>query len=175
MLKWLGLILAIIYLSAPIAYAAENNSPLGAHYKLEHDKRERSYYLFAPKGDAKTALPLVLVLHGGGGSPQNIANVTGFSELAAKEKFLVGYPAGTGRISTWNAGKCCGYAERLNVDDVGFIEKLIADVKTRRNVDASRIYVTGISNGGMMAYRLACEMGEVFAAFAPVAAAMNVH
>jgi polyhydroxybutyrate depolymerase len=164
-------LLVVLFCLLPLsAQAAE----LGEHFTLEHDKIAREYFLFTPKGDSKKARPLVVVLHGGAGSPQNIAETTGFSELAAKKGFMVAYPLGLGHVPTWNAGRCCGYAERRNVDDVGFIEKMIADIKSRRNVDTGRVYATGLSNGAMMAYRLACELSSTFAAIAPVAGAMNV-
>lgn len=152
------------------AHAAE----IGEKFTLTHDKQEREYHLFVPAGDTKKERPLVVVLHGGGGNPQNVADTTGFSELAAKEGFLVAYPAGMGRIPTWNAGKCCGYAQRRNIDDVGFIEKMVAEIKTKHAIDSTRVYATGMSNGGMMSYRLGCELSSLFAAIAPVAGAMNV-
>lgn len=170
-MRMMPLILTLLALLAPLVVHAAD---VGEKYTLTHDKREREYYLYSPSDSDANALPLVVVLHGGAGSPANAAKMTGFSELAKKEGFMVAYPAGVGHIPTWNAGRCCGYAERRNVDDVGFIEKMIADIKSRRNIDNSRIYATGMSNGGMMTYRLACELGHVFAAAAPVAGAMNV-
>lgn len=153
--------------------AEEAHSPIGERFTLTHEKLEREYHLYAPAGAAKAERPLVVVLHGGGGSPQDIADTTGFSELAAKEGFLVAYPLGLGRVPSWNAGKCCGYAARRDIDDAGFIEKMVRDIKARHKVDDTRVYATGLSNGGMMAYRLACELSTVFAAVAPVAGAMN--
>ena len=64
---------------------------------------------------------------------------------------------------------CCGYAARNNIDDVGFISKMIEEVKNNFNVDKNRIYTTGISNGGIMSYRLACELSDRIAAIASVA------
>jgi polyhydroxybutyrate depolymerase len=151
-----------------------NAADIGEKFTLSHEELERVYYLYAPAPSDKPR-PLVIVLHGGGGSPQNIADTTGFSELAKEKDFMVAYPLGSGRFPTWNAGKCCGYAERKDIDDVGFIDKMIADIKTKVKVDNTRIYATGMSNGGMMAYRLACERANVFAAIAPVAGAMNTH
>lgn len=163
-------VLVLLALCGGYANAAE----IGEKFSLTHDKLEREYYLYTPPGDGKQPRPLVVVLHGGAGNPQNAAETTGFSELAAKEGFLVAYPAGVGHVPTWNAGRCCGYAERRNIDDVGFIEKMIADIKSRRNIDAGRVYATGMSNGAMMAYRLACELSSTFAAIAPVSGAMKV-
>lgn len=144
-----------------------------AQHSVTVGKLKRGYTLVVPSKSSPAPRSLVVVLHGGGGSGENIARVTGFSKLAEKENFLVAYPEGTGRVPTWNAGKCCGYAQRMQVDDTGFIEAMIKDIKAKQPVDSQRIYATGMSNGGMMAYRLACDMGSVFAAVAPVAGAMN--
>jgi polyhydroxybutyrate depolymerase len=99
------------------------------------------------------------------------------SEKSDEEGFLVVYPNGTGRLDefllTWNAGTCCGYALEHNIDDVGFIRTLLERLEQQVRIDPSRIYVTGISNGGMMTYRLACDLADTVAAIAPVAAALN--
>lgn len=173
-LRFLSYAVFVLTFCVSLAHAEETSASLGTRFNLTHDKLERAYHLFTPPGDEKKPRPLVIVLHDSGGSPQNIADVTGFSALAEKQGFLVAYPLGSGHVPTWNAGRCCGYASRQNVDDVGFIEKMVADIRTKRNIDNTRIYATGFSNGGMMAYRLACELSNRFAAVAPVAGAMNV-
>ena len=85
------------------------------------------------------------------------------------------YPEGTGgRLEsmknrrTWNAGRCCGQAVKQNVDDVLFIKQLIDDVQARYAIDTRRVYVAGMSNGAMMAYRLACEIPDKIAAIIAV-------
>src|SRR5262249_30593385 len=80
-------------------------------------------------------------------------------------------PAGQG--VTWNAGNCCGYAQRQNVDDVAFVRALLDDLARVVKVDAKRGYATGMSNGGVMAYRLASELSDRIAAIAPVAGPMG--
>jgi len=122
-------------------------------------------------------VPLVIVLHGGGGNSSNAASMSLMSEKSDKDGFLAVYPNGTGRTSnmlTWNSGNCCAYAMRNNIDDVGFIRKLIETLVATDNVDPKRVFVTGISNGGMMSFRLACELSDRIAAAAPVAGALNV-
>lgn len=124
--------------------------------------------------------PMVLVLHGGGGGARGTAKMTGFNEKADREGFIAVYPSGTGRLFkdrllTWNSGNCCGYAKEQNMDDVGFIRALIEHLTANYAVDPARVYVTGISNGGMMAYRLACEIPDRIAGIAPVAGALNVE
>ncbi len=119
-------------------------------------------------------MPLVIVLHGGGGNAAYAERMTGFTEKARKEGFIVVYPEGTGLLQsmllTWNAGHCCGYAMNQKVDDVGFIRALIDELVRAYPVDPSRIYATGMSNGGMMTHRLGIELSDRFAAIAPVVA-----
>jgi len=89
---------------------------------------------------------------------------------ADREGFVAVYPNGTGRGTralTWNAGGCCAYAERNNIDDVGFTKALLDDLTSRVHIDRTRVYATGISNGGMMAFRLAVEASDRIAAIAP--------
>jgi polyhydroxybutyrate depolymerase len=119
-------------------------------------------------------LPLVLVLHGGGGNAAHAERMTGFTEKARKEGFIVVYPEGSGRLRTrlltWNAGHCCGYAMNQGVDDVKFIRALIDQLTESYPVDTRRIYATGMSNGGMMTHRLGIELSDRLAAIAPVVA-----
>ncbi|MBI5304636.1 MAG: polyhydroxybutyrate depolymerase [Chloroflexi bacterium] len=147
---------------------------------LTHAGRERTYTVHLPRGIGdEHSYSLVIVLHGGGGNDDNAARMTGFSALADKEEFIVVYPNGTGRLQdrilTWNAGNCCGYALDNTVDDVGFIRALIEQLQREYPINPQRIYATGISNGGMMSYRLACELSDQLAAIAPVAGALNVE
>lgn len=167
------IILQIALLMVVWALPVQAEEPVGARHTLVIKEEEREYFLFTPSAASKKPRALVVALHGAAGSPQNMADTTGFSTLAEKENFLVAYPKGTGRVPTWNAGTCCGYAERTQADDVAFIRAMIDDIRKKTAVDDQRIYATGMSNGGMLAYRLACEMGDVFTAIAPVAGAMN--
>jgi polyhydroxybutyrate depolymerase len=142
------------------------------------DGRVRTYLLHVPASLSKgKPVPVVIVLHGGGGSAEGIDKITNFTAKADKEKFIVIYPNGTGRfrnrLLTWNSGNCCGYAHENSVDDVSFIRSLIQQVEKEFNIDSQRIFVTGFSNGGMMSYRLACELSDKIAAIAPVAGAFN--
>src|SRR5690242_15001787 len=127
--------------------------------------RTRSYLIHLPLNyQSNERLPMVLVLHGGGGNDKSNVEMTGFSDKADKEHFIVVYPNGTGRFEnfllTWNAGNCCGYALDNNIDDTGFLRTVIERMEKDFNIDANRIYATGISNGGMMSYRLGCELSD---------------
>ena len=76
-------------------------------------------------------------------------------------------------LLTWNAWNCCGYALKNGIDDVDFIRALIEGLQKRYAIDSKRMFATGLSNGAMMSYRLACELSDKIAAIAPVAGGMN--
>jgi polyhydroxybutyrate depolymerase len=139
---------------------------------------ERTYKAHLPPAYRRDQpVPLVLVLHGGGGTGETIERVTGMSQKADAAGFIVVYPDGSGprggRLLTWNAGGCCDYAQAHNVDDVGFISALLTEVSRSYGVDRNRVFVAGFSNGGMMAYRLACELSDRIAAIAVVSSSMT--
>jgi polyhydroxybutyrate depolymerase len=146
-----------------------------------HDGLSRTFHLYLPKNyDGKTTLPLVFVLHGGGGNADHIEEATGFSKLAEKEGFICVYPNGTSRLGdrllTWNAGgDCCGYALDHNIDDVGFISTLIDHLTEHLAIDERRIYSCGFSNGAFMSYRVACEIPHKLAGVGIVAGALNCN
>jgi len=147
--------------------------------RLRHGDRERYYYVHTPEGyNGTTPLPVVLNLHGGGGNADAARRQSRMNEVADRNGFIVVYPEGSGRLRhkllTWNAGSCCAYAVDHQIDDVGFIRALLDDLSSKYKIDARRVYATGISNGAMMAYRLACEMPDRIAAIGPVAGTMGV-
>lgn len=140
---------------------------------------ERTYLLLRPPGrDKNVPAPLVIALHGGGGNYSHLLEHSGLPEEAGNRGVLLAFPNGSGRhenrLLTWNAGNCCGHALGRKVDDVAFISALIDKLIAEENADPRRVYVTGMSNGAMMSYRLACELSEKIAAVAPVAGTMNV-
>jgi polyhydroxybutyrate depolymerase len=127
---------------------------------------ERSYLLYLPAGYRRGhPAPLVLAFHASGSGSRGMPIHTGLSRLAEREQFVVAYPDGLGR--RWNDGR--GYATH---DDVGFVRALLDTLRRELSVDPRRIYATGISNGAMFTYRLACDLPGTFAAVAPVAGAM---
>jgi polyhydroxybutyrate depolymerase len=181
-----GLVLAVLG-RAPFAreelpeISAETAVPgkLVAH-RLRVDGIDRRYLLYLPETyDRSRAYPLVIVLHGGGGMSKGISQTSRMHDLADREGFIVVYPDGTGRESnkklTWNAGgqPPQGWAERQGVDDVAFMRALVEAISTPFRVDRKRIYVAGMSKGGMLAYHLACRMSDVVAAVAVVAGTMT--
>jgi polyhydroxybutyrate depolymerase len=131
-----------------------------------------------PKGHAeKTSMPVVLALHGATMNGPMMAWFTALNDKADEAGFLAVYPNGTGKRSSffWNGGKCCGSAVKENVDDVAFIDALLDDLAEAYSVDARRVYATGMSNGAIMAYRLAAELSDRIAAIAPVAGCMGTE
>jgi polyhydroxybutyrate depolymerase len=161
-------------LLAPLLAQAAPLEPGDHALTLEHDRRERHYIVHVPP-QPKQPAPVILNFHGGGGHAAAQQEYSRMDTLADREGFLVVYPDGTGSFNllTWNAGPgCCGYASKNNVDDVGFTAALIEDLAAHIPIDAKRVYATDLSNGAMMAYRLAAELPNRIAAIAPVAGAM---
>jgi polyhydroxybutyrate depolymerase len=133
------------------------------------DGRQRTFRLYRPASLTGPA-PLVMMLHGGFGTGSQAESAYGWNGLADREGFLVAYPDGLNRA--WNVGGgCCGRPATDGVDDVAFVQAMIAAIERLAPVDPLRRYATGISNGGMLAYRLACDT-TLFAAVGPVAATL---
>jgi len=126
---------------------------------------------------ASGTLPLVIALHGHGGTAARMQKLTGLSAVADARGFIVAYPEGASWRNipwrSWNAGSCCGYSRDTAIDDVAYLRQLLDALSADYPIDARRIYVTGVSNGGMMAYRAGCELADRIAAIAPVAGAMS--
>lgn len=109
---------------------------------------------------------LVIALHGGGGSGAQFEKTSLLTEKSNAAGFIVVYPDGTGPLKTWNAGTCCGSAVANNINDVKFISQLIDKLVASYKINPKKVYATGHSNGGMMCYRLACELSNKIAAIA---------
>lgn len=137
---------------------------------LRHAGEVRTFRVHVPPGYRGSAAPLVLMFHGGGGSGEQLEERSSrMNAIADREGFVVVYPDGTGRLRTWNAGSCCGRSAKGQIDDVGFTAALLDHLEQRLCVDRRRIFASGMSNGGMMSHRLACELADRIAAIAPVA------
>ncbi len=165
--------------TTPVA-APESQAGTTVDGTLPIGGRTRSYHVHYPATAPDGPAPLVIGLHGGMGSgPQFEAN-TGFDAVADENGFVIVYPDGIGgvmgnqNLRTWNAGNCCGPAQQQNIDDVAFIDALIDQVSTSVSIDPDRVYAVGHSNGGIMAYRLACELSDKIAAIGVYAASLGV-
>ncbi|NOZ61068.1 MAG: T9SS type A sorting domain-containing protein [Calditrichaeota bacterium] len=146
---------------------------------LFYDDHYRTFLTHLPPdyNQNDSTYSLILALHGGLGDAFNMENQSRLSQKTdtAKIKFIVVYPEGVKNLigkRTWNAGGCCGYARDHNIDDVGFISLLIDTLIGRYRINTNKIYATGMSNGGMLCYRLAAEISNKIAAIAPVASTM---
>ncbi len=181
------LLAALLGALAPLA-PAQGQSATGGDLgpgdhraSLLHAGLQRHYRVHVPASyDPQRPAPLVVSMHGGGGSMDIQADDRFYGWTAASERhgFVVVFPNGHsrfpgGRLATWNAGRCCGAARDQGSDDVGFIRSLLGTLRGQLAIDTRRVFATGMSNGGMMAYRLACEMPEAFRAVAAVAGTDN--
>ena len=139
---------------------------------MEYDGRTRQSIVHLPPTIKDEELPVVFVFHGLFGNSNYTKNTYGITEVADKEGFISVYPEGTGPLNSvflsWNSGFCCGYAMENNVDDVSYIYELVGEIRNSYPVDETRIYLVGLSNGGMLVYRLMSQYPELFAACAIV-------
>jgi len=165
----------------------------GDYTRAMADFSNREYDVHVPTGyDGVTPLPVVMVLHGGGGDKEGARKMTcpGGDESSAEcmgavadeRGFIVVYPNGTGAallsgVRTWNAGggsdgwQCVsGGACKDGIDEKAYFTSLLADLAKLVRFNAQRVFATGHSNGAAMSHRLACELPEAIAGIAPNAA-----
>lgn len=141
---------------------------------LQVDSYLRSYLVnLPPNYNDSNNFSLVIALHGTGGSASQMETDYKLTAKSNNAKFIIVYPEGVRSdgilgIRTWNAGGCCDYAMEHNVDDVKYIKLLIQTLTGKYKINAKKVYVTGMSNGAMMSYRLGCELSAQLAAIAPV-------
>lgn len=151
----------------------------GTHaFNFVHDGRERFYEVHVPAiYEDQTATPLLLNLHPlvlGGPLHVIWTNESKHNVKAEEAGFLVLQPDGIGSPSSWNGGdRCCSPANTEGVDDVGFIDALVQHTMDQLCIDERRVYATGMSNGGYLAHRIACEFPDRIAAIAPVVGSLS--
>jgi polyhydroxybutyrate depolymerase len=165
MVKWKPssvLFLAIALAAAP----ATAEFGAGSNFReLEFGGRARDYRVYVPASyDGATPTPLIMDIHGLSSNANQQFAISGLALLSEAEGFIISHPNGIS--NAWNAGFCCG---NRDIDDVAFIRAVVAAIQAEANIDPTRIYATGLSNGGAMTHRLACDAGDLFAAAAPVA------
>jgi len=157
----------VLWMLCQYTRAADAPSKL-LHESITSGEYIRTYGLYRPTGwDKLKKMPLVLMLHGAGGDAEKMEQLTGFVAIAEREKFMLVYPEGLNY--QWNDGR--GRNELIS--DVGFIHKLIDFMISEYNIDSNKVYVGGMSNGGFMTMRLACELPEKIAAVAAVASTVD--
>jgi polyhydroxybutyrate depolymerase len=170
-------LLVLLFAVTVISCKKSTTEPVNNTYRFNGtitvDGLDRTYALNLPPNYYEAAnFSLVIAMHGGGGSAQQFESTNKLTEKANAAKFIVVYPEGvqsTGilKARSWNAGGCCDYAVAQNINDVKFISLLIDKLAATYKIDAKKVYATGHSNGGMLSYRLACELSNKIAAIAP--------
>ena len=163
-----------------------NMTPIRApgdyRFSFVHDGIAREYLVHVPKSyrPARPA-PMLVALHGGGGDADFQADDSKYRLISKSEQagFIAVFPNGYSRmpggvLATWNAGACCGAARKNNVDDVGFLREVIERVERQANIERDRVYVTGMSNGALMSWRMACEASDLIRGIAPVEGTDNM-
>ena len=140
-------------------------TPVFADETIQFQNQPRTFIVHIPPGASPKGLPLVFVLHGGGGTAEGMESISGFDAVADANHFVAVYPQGLNKH--WNDRR---EGQETQADDVGFIRTLIDHFAQKYSVDVKRVYSTGLSNGGLFSYRLACELSDRITAIAPVAA-----
>lgn len=181
---WVLLLASVASLAFSAARAADDGrlpGPGDHEFTLQQGGKTRHYRVHVPPGfSPDKPMPVVFSLHGGGGHMDFQADdrFYGQRRKADEAGYVVVFPNGhsklrSGKLATWNAGRCCGSARDEGSDDVGFIREIVRRLSAQPGIDAKRFYANGMSNGAMMSYRLACEMPETFRAIAAVAGTDN--
>ncbi len=134
----------------------------------------RQYKVHVPPSyDPEQPMPVVFCFHGlGQNAVMFCVDGAGMPAKADAEGFILVMP--NGLQNSWNAGTCCGSAVTSKLDEVGFVRAVFAEISKHLNIDLSRVYATGLSNGGYLSYRLACEASDLFVAVAPGAGAIGM-
>jgi polyhydroxybutyrate depolymerase len=158
---------------------AEGLGPGIHHLSLKYGGWERSYVASVPAAVESLSHPLLIVMHGYGGSGVGMRSAIG-RQSGFEDGYVVLYPDGAGSSNSvrgWNSGhpQCCGTALHDDVDDVAFLRALVDTVAQETCVDLNRVYATGFSNGGDMAQRLACDARDVVTAVTSVAGRFDYH
>jgi len=138
---------------------------------LTVDGNPRSFIVYLPTGYNNAGkMPLIFAIHGGSGTPEGMINIANFKTIADRDKLVLVYPAGIQK--NWNDGRPTT-PNQLGINDVSFFNQLCDYMINNYSVDGTKIYATGISNGGFMSSRLGCELSNRIAAIAVDAATIE--
>lgn len=140
-------------------------SGISSRVLIDSDGEERCYLIYRPISHSpEEPVMVILTIHGYLSNPQGIMLIDGWRKIAEREGFILVYPQGTGYPLGWNASATF----RSEKDDIQFFRDVLADLGTLLKVDENRVYINGVSNGGMMSLNAACEAPDVFAAVGSV-------
>lgn len=157
----------------PSACSAGAPVPASARRSVRANGLAREYILHVPRGYARSATAVVFNFHGWNSNAAAQQSRSRMDATSDREGFIVVYPQGVG--DSFNAGgTCCGPALDRNLDEAAFVRAILDDLDDVLCLDRRRVYATGMSNGGFLSYRFACEQADLFAAVAPVAAIVSV-
>lgn len=186
-MKRLIVLMCVLFLSVePVSIQAAKSYPTtaGLHKDLtfKHAGQQRTFNLLIPalySSESQAKFPMMLLLHGGGGSA-NLMSSNSMADVARAKGIILVIPNGSGFNNQfyWNHGLPLEIPDKpdiSSVDDVGFLRDLAEELKKQLRVDSSRVYVAGISEGGMMTHRLAVELPDMLAAAAPLAGLSQVR
>ena len=138
---------------------------------LTVDGNARSFIVYLPTGYNNAGkMPMIFAIHGGSGTPEGMINIANFKTIADRDKVVLVYPAGI--QNNWNDGRPTT-PNQLGINDVNFFNQMCDYMITNNSVDGTKIYATGISNGGFMSSRLGCELSNRIAAIAVDAATIE--
>ena len=142
---------------------------------LEHGGIMREYILYVPESYSEDLpVPLMMNFHGGSGTATGHLYISDMRSIADTANFILVYPQGSvldGGTTHWNSMPPSD-DNKSSADDFGFIDTLIDEISSNYNIDSTRIYASGFSNGGDFSYSLACYLSNRIAAIAPVAGLM---
>jgi polyhydroxybutyrate depolymerase len=160
----------------PTSCVGKMTQPADSTWTLMVGSLSRTANVHVPAGyDPQTPTPVVIDMHGRLGNATDEPPLSLSTPKADAEGFIVVYPQAWGSPTSWNAGGCCDPANTNNIDDVGFIHALIDELDAKLCVDDRRVYAMGMSNGGYLSQRLACELADRVAAIGPVAGTLAVQ
>ena len=147
--------------------------PAVSYHHIDVDGASRRYRLYTPPAlDDDRPMPLLLALHGSGNTPEDLVDSTRLDQAADAGRFVVAYPEAVRLL--WNGGFCCTFGRGDPATDVRFLDQLITEVSAVRKIDTARVYAAGVSAGGIMAYRLACDLAHRLAGVAAIAGGMQL-
>ena len=144
---------------------------------LTVDGAQRTATVRSPAHRPGELLPVIVGLHGAGGNARTFEEATGLAKNVSLLRYIAVFPNGTsfgGEHRAWNAGTCCAINTVGGVNDVAFVGAVLDRLIASHDADATRVYLAGFSNGGMLSYRAACELGGRIAGIAVVGGALNV-
>lgn len=163
--------------AAPAPASCNGKAKLGGDLDWTIDSKglERTVHVHVPPSyDPAKPAPVVLSFHGYTSNGLEHAAYTGMLRKSDEAGFVAVHAEGIGGSQGWNAGACCGEAMTSNVDDVAFVAAMLDELEAKLCIDDKRVFATGMSNGGFLSHRLACELADRIAAVAPVAGVLGV-